>query len=188
MQKKALTVAGLAARALASAPSPAAHNVNVYWGQSGSTFLGEWCETGHFEYVTIAFINNSPENDPSNLGYPGTNFGAHCNSLVYTDDQGVDSLLLSGCNFIAEDIPKCQAAGKKVLISIGGHPSDTSKYGVSTAAKGVEFANFVWEAFGPYDPSSSAPRPFDYEVNGSPVHVAVDGFDFDLEVKYTGGK
>ncbi len=87
------------------------------------------------------------------------------------------SNLLSNCDQIAADIPVCQSLGKTVILSIGGVFSDKSNYTVSSVQGGVEFADFVWHAFGPFDPAFPEPRPFD--ING--VHVAVDGFDFDIE-------
>jgi len=170
----------LALTALAAAPI-LAHKpvVNVYFGQTGTDSLGSYCESNAFEYVTIGFVNNSPEQDKSGLDYPGTNFAAHCAADVYTKN-GKKSQLLSQCTFIADDIPKCQAAGKKVLLSVGGVFNQKSNYTVSSAAKGVKFADFLWGSFGPYNPLYNGPRPFDF--NGK--HVAVDGFDFDIETKF----
>lgn len=170
----------LALAALAAAPALATPAVNVYFGQSGTDSLASYCETNSFEYVTVAFVNNSPEQDPSGLNYPGTNFGAHCAAEVYTKN-GKKSNLLSQCTFIAEDIPKCQALGKKVLLSVGGEWNPpTTNYTVSSPAKGVEFAKFLWGSFGPYDPTYPGPRPFDFNGN----HVSVDGFDMDIEKKF----
>lgn len=175
MQSKLLALAAVAAvPALATKPA-----VNVYFGQSGFDSLGSYCESGSFEYVTVAFVNNSPEQDTSGLNYPGTNFGAHCAADVYTKD-GKKSNLLSQCTFIAEDITKCQALGKKVLLSVGGAWLPGTNYTVSSVAKGNQFADFLWGAFGPYNPTFAGPRPFDFNGN----HVTVDGFDFDIETKF----
>ena len=169
----------LVSAAFAVAPALATPAVNVYFGQSGTNSLGSYCESDAFEYVSIGFVNTSPEQDPSGLEYPGTNFAAHCAADVYTKD-GIPSNLLAKCTFIAEDIPKCQAAGKKVLLSVGGYFSSANNYTVSSAANGVAFADFLWGAFGPYDGKFDGPRPFDFNGN----HVSVDGFDFDIEAKF----
>jgi chitinase len=164
-----------AAPALAHETAQFTPGVNVYWGQSGSNSLASYCESDSFEYVTIAFVNNSPEQDDSGLGYPGTNFAGHCASDVYMNG-GRKSKLLSNCQFIAQDIPKCQALGKKVLLSIGGAWIDGTNYTVSTPGNGGKFADFLWGSFGPYNPSYAGPRPFG--------NASVDGFDFDIETKF----
>jgi len=120
-------------------------------------------------------VNWSPEKGGP-TGYPGTNFGAHCGSATYKVN-GKSSHLLSDCSTIVQDIPKCQAMGTKVLLSIGGvWSSSGSDYTVSTTQKGEAFATFLWNAFGPYKTSWTGPRPFG--------HSSVDGFDFDVEKKF----
>lgn len=126
----------------------------------------------------MSFVNNSPENAN---GYPGTNFGANCGGPVYVNpSNGKDTQLLIGCTQIQEDIPYCKAKGVKVLLGLGGEWSQYSRYDVSTNAKGVEFAEFLYNAYGPYKSSWTGPRPFDL---GNGAHTSVDGFDFDTEQK-----
>lgn len=81
-----------------------------------------------------------------------------------------------------QDIPYCQKRGVKVLMSIGGVWSNDADYRVSTEQNGRDFSDFLWGAFGPYNTSWTGPRPFDF--NGT--HNAVDGFDFDIEIKIGG--
>jgi chitinase len=131
------------------------------------------------DYVTLAFINESPEKAGSS-GYPGLNLGAHCAATTY-QVGGESTDLLSDCSLIAADIPVCQALGTKILLSIGGVFGTGSDYTVSTVAKGEEFATFMWGAFGPYETSWTGPRPFDIS---STDHTVVDGFDFDIEIKF----
>ncbi|KAH0594341.1 hypothetical protein MHUMG1_07689 [Metarhizium humberi] len=148
--------------------------LNAYWGQTGGRFLRDICDSG-VNYATVSFINNSPENGD---GYPGSNFGANCAGEVYTNTDGKKTKLLSACSFIQRDIPYCQSKGVKVLLAIGGaHIPGTSEYAVSSEEKGVEFAEFLYNAFGPYKSSWTGPRPFD----STTTHVSVDGFDLDLE-------
>lgn len=177
--REALTVAALAASlVLAGDPS-----VNVYWGQAGDGDLATACASDAFEYITLSFVNLSPENGGP-TGYPGTNFAAHCWATVYTVD-GEASELLSDCKVIQAGIAPCQQLGKKVLLSVGGVASSVSNYTVSSAENGIEFAYFLYGAFGPYvDTWGDAPRPFDDTTDGV-VHNAVDGYDFDIE-SYTG--
>ncbi|KAI3320808.1 glycoside hydrolase family 18 protein [Xylariaceae sp. AK1471] len=154
------------------------YKLNTYWGQSGvGDTLAQYCASSSIDYVTLGFVNNSPDHGG---GYPGTNFAAHCAADVYVKD-GRDTKLLSGCSFIKEDIRTCQRLGKKVLLSIGGDYTDANNYSISTGSKGVEFANFMFEAFGPYVKGSTVPRPFDISVT---EHTVLDGFDFDIETKF----
>jgi chitinase len=75
----------------------------------------------------------------------------------------------------------CQNAGKKVLLSLGGDPTN-APYQLTSAQDGYDLAEFLWSAFGPANASWTGPRPFDY--NG--VVNVVDGFDFDIEAITTG--
>jgi chitinase len=180
----------LAVAALAVVPALATPSVNVYWGQSGTDRLREYCENSSFEYVTVGFINKSPEQDDSSLEYPGSNFAFHCMNEYYQDSNGVNSNLLSKCGKLAADVRYCQKKGKKVLLSIGGtwNPP-AADYTVSSPAKGEEFASFLWNAFGPYQASwGKRARPFDDYYGGpedeADKHFVVDGFDFDIEHKF----
>ena len=152
--------------------------VNVFVkGQAGTEALSTHCDSG-VDFVTLAFVNNSPENEPS--GYPGDNFADHCYAGYYNNSAGVQSQLLSDCPGIQGSVGYCQQQGVKVLLSIGGEYSATSNYEVTTTDNGVEFATFLYKAFGPYDPTWDGPRPFDT----ADEHVAVDGFDFDIEADF----
>jgi chitinase len=82
--------------------------------------------------------------------------------------------LKNSCPGIEPGINICQAAGKKVLLSIGGAVPGTGYLKDATSAK--FFADFLWGTFGPYDPAwatTGGVRPFG--------HASVDGFDFDIE-------
>ena len=137
--------------------------------------MRNYCDSG-VDFVTLSFVNVAPENDLS--GYPGTNFAGHCSAGTYSNKDGVPSQLLSNCDIIKQDIPYCQDRGVKVLLSIGGVYNPVgSDYKVSEG-NGEGFADFLYKAFGPYDPSWDGPRPFDLSET---QHSAVDGFDFDLE-------
>lgn len=123
----------------------------------------------------MGFVNSFP----ALVGqWPGSNFGNQCDGSFFAG-----STLLSGCHQIWEDIPVCQAMGKKVLLSIGG---DTASPIPLTDAVAEWFADFLWYSFGPNDGNSVYnvglynnyvseifPRPFQ--------NVSVDGFDFDIE-------
>ncbi|KAJ4321058.1 Chitinase 2 [Fusarium piperis] len=151
--------------------------LNGYWGQLGNEALKSYCDNGP-EYVTLSFVNQAPENTKS--GYPGTNFAGHCWAGTYKNKDNIGGDLLSECYSIKEGIPYCQERGVKVLLSIGGvYNENGGNYKVSTDQKGVDFADFLWSAFGPYDKNWNGPRPFDAD-DGS-TRPAIDGFDFDIE-------
>lgn len=141
--------------------------------------MAEYCASDSIDYVTLGFVNQSPEHG-NGTDYPGTNFAAHCAAGVYYNN-GQRSQLLQDCSFIKADIKTCQSLGKKVLLSIGGVYSDSNDYSLSSVTKGQEFADFMFEAFGPYQEGYNGPRPFDPSTT---EHVSVDGFDFDIEVKF----
>ncbi|RSL45242.1 hypothetical protein CEP51_016111 [Fusarium floridanum] len=58
-------------------------------------------------------------------------------------------------------IARPRERGVKVLLSIGVYNDGGGNYKVATGQKGVDFADFLWSAFGPYDKDWNAPRPFD---------------------------
>lgn len=132
------------------------NNVAVYWGQnSGGSQdrLSTYCESDSVDIVLLSFLNNFP-ND-FNL-----NFANQCGM---TFEDGV-----LHCSAIGEDIKTCQAAGKTVLLSLGG---GIGNYGFTSDAEAVDFASTLWNKFGAG--TSADERPFDDAV--------VDGFDFDIE-------
>jgi chitinase len=92
--------------------------------------------------------------------------------------------LQSECPNLVADIPVCQSQyKKKIILSLGG---GLETYGLTGAANGTAFADFIWGAFGPQTKQWLArglPRPFDGPNNQS---VEVDGFDFDIEFPSTG--
>jgi chitinase len=65
--------------------------------------------------------------------------------------------------YYRSDIQTCQAAGKTILLSLGGAIGD---YGFTSASQAQGFATMLWNLFGE---GTSTTRPF-----GSAV---VDGFD-----------
>ncbi|KAL2010511.1 hypothetical protein VTN00DRAFT_6318 [Thermoascus crustaceus] len=147
-------------------------NVAVYYGQGANQKrLSHFCEETSLDIINIGFVNIFP--DQSLTGWPGSNFGNQCDGLTFTIG-GLTSGLLSGCHQLEEDIPKCQAAGKIVMLSLGGaYPMDQE---IKSEESALAFADFLWGAFGPKIDDwigVNGPRPFG--------DVVVDGFDFDIE-------
>lgn len=181
MTRHSFSLASLASLATLAVPALAAGGkLNVYWGQSGFRTLSQVCQEDALDFVTLSFINETPEND-GNTNYPGMEFAAHCPGTTYTVN-GEASNLISGCTDIQEGIPVCQAAGTKVILSIGGvFDAQLANYNLTTEANGRYFADFLWGAFGPYNASWTGPRPFDLSAT---QHNSVDGFDFDIEKEF----
>lgn len=129
------------------------------------------------DIINLAFVTDFPT---AIGGTPGTNFGNQCSGATFQvtvplDGGGfelVNTTLLEGCYQIYEDIPICQAMGKKILLSLGGesvHPIGL------TDLVAESFADYLWYSFGPQNNEEGLlyPRPF--------MDVSVDGFDFDIE-------
>jgi chitinase len=124
------------------------------------------------DVIPVGFVNTFPD-EAGNNGYPGTNYANACGGAFWVAPDGTQTKMFTSCWQIEEDIPKCQALGKKILASIGGH-SPGNKISNSNSAK--NFAKFLWGSFGPLvDPDLiQFPRPFGKSV-------VVDGFDLDIE-------
>lgn len=155
------------------------NNVAVYYGQGDNQpRLKHFCEQTTSDIINIGFINQFPKHVGD---FPGSNFANQCDGTFFPGSE-----LLSGCHQIWQDIPSCKAAGKTVLLSIGG--GSATSQSLPDDATGEWFADFLWYSFGPYNSAVSSlgwtetmigiyPRPF--------LTSSVDGFDFDIE--YNGG-
>ncbi|CAI6335761.1 unnamed protein product [Periconia digitata] len=155
----------------ASFDAQSSSNVAIYWGQGDAQItLPEVCSDESIDIVNLAFLNEFP----TAVGeYPGNNFANACEPEWYTLN-GVKTKLSSNCPLIGPGIKKCHENGKKVFLSLGG--GVPTNYSLPSQEVAEYFADFVWGAFGPLDPTWEAagkPRPFG--------DVAVDGFDLDLE-------
>ncbi|PGG96843.1 chitinase, partial [Blastomyces parvus] len=175
MAFKTFLTAGMAASSLLASSAFAFDansktNLAVYYGQGPyQQRLAHFCQQTSMDIIPIGFIHIFP--DQGKGGYPGSNFGNQCSSDVYLNEDGVPTQLLKDCHQIAEDIPICQAAGKKILLSLGGATPD---YKLKNQRSARDFADFLWGAFGPKTVQwGNKPRPFG--------DVVVDGFDFDIE-------
>ncbi|KAI2085927.1 Chitinase 2 [Ophidiomyces ophidiicola] len=146
-------------------------NLVVYWGQGvGQNRLSYFCEKTDYDIIVVGFINVFPDQGPG--GWPGSNFGNQCADTYYYTEDNKKTKLLNGCYQIMEDLPKCKALGKTILLSLGGGAVNDF-YQIESEKSAVNFADFLWGAFGPVKPDWKGPRPFG--------NTAVDGFDFDIE-------
>jgi chitinase len=115
-------------------------------------------------------------------GFPKQDFGNACwgGSVYYGpgNDHSKDTLYTQ-CPTVQEDIPYCQAKGKKIVLSLGG---GTSGYQLTGVAAGVDFANFLWKAYGPKQAGYTGVRPLDRGYsNTTSDTIDIAGFDFDIE-------
>jgi chitinase len=158
-------------------PLPSKGLLAVYWGQNGwgaghndqSTWekpLAETC-SAHPEYdiVILSFATQlaHTRNQPSGQSFvPELNFANHCE----TPYDAQNPFLLK-CDDIAAGVRACQAAGKKVLISIGG---STGSAGFQNDDDGKTAATSAWNIF---LGGNGAIRPF--------TNATLDGVDLDIE-------
>ncbi|KAH8121033.1 chitinase [Trichoderma asperellum] len=161
-----LGLAGLVAGA-PSAPSKVkarqasgAQNV-VYWGGTNneSDDLSTYCTpTAGIDILVLSFLDiygatgNIPAGNIGNSCYIGTN--------------GAPQL----CDDLAASIASCQAAGIKIILSLGGA---AGSYSLQSQSQAVAIGQYLWEAYG-NSGSTSVQRPFG--------NVFVNGWDFDLEL------
>ncbi|RDW64038.1 hypothetical protein BP5796_10540 [Coleophoma crateriformis] len=152
-------------------------NLAVYWGQGPNQLsLTEYCHKTSIDIIPIGFINQFPQQTQSDV--PAENFGNACYGLpLYPGTE-----LYKSCPNVTEGIPVCQSLGKKVLLSLGGA---SATYQLTGAAAGIEFADYLWKAYGPIDEAYVAAggiRPFDGgRTNTDGTTIDIDGFDFDIE-------
>ncbi|KAF3941392.1 Endochitinase [Dactylella cylindrospora] len=152
--------------ALLSGANALSTSLAVYYGQGpDQARLSTFCANTNIDIIPIGFVTRF-----ANTGTGGvieTNFGNQCYGPASPGTNFVYD-----CPQLQEDIPACQALGKKILLSIGGGlPADW--YYLTTEAEAQQAADDIFAAFGPEDPNWTRGRPFGDAV--------VDGFDLDLE-------
>ncbi|XP_020228272.1 hevamine-A [Cajanus cajan] len=134
-------------------PNTNADNIAIYWGQnSGEGSLRETCETGHYSFVNIAFVNKFGN------GQSPTLFLAHCDPVM------------GNCFSIARDIKSCQKQGIKVMLSIGGA---SFSYSLTSNDDAKNVSYYLWHNF---LGGNSSSRPLgdaildgiDFAIGGSP--------------------
>ena len=145
--------------------SQSAENVAVYFGQTAATSsssLAKQCANPNVDIAILAFVVS--RNYSGGL-YPGVNFGAACGGRTALMEEEAPGLL--SCPELATDINTCQTMyGKKVLLSIGGGGQSII---FNSASDATDFANILWDIFGPPGHAETDLRPFG--------GVSIDGFD-----------
>jgi chitinase len=154
---------------------------------SGQKNLSYFCEQSSVDIIPIGFIDYFPQQTSGSL--PGENFGNACwGDPTY---PGSDGQLPERCLWLQNDIPYCQKTlSKKIVLSLGG---GTLNYQLTGKQAGIDFANQLWQMYGPYNATYVAQggiRPLDrgyYNTDTGPYYqIDVDGFDFDIEFNSTG--
>lgn len=161
----AATAAGLLAltpAVLAGFDASSQNNVAVYWGQNSAGTstsqqrLSAYCDNDEINIINLSFLNGI-----STMSVNFANAGDNCTAI--------DGTSLLSCPQIEEDIVSCQAAGKTIILSIGG--ATYSEGGFTSTSDAEAAAQSVWALFG--SDTTTENRPFGDAV--------VDGFDFDFE-------
>ena len=167
-----LTGLGLMACAASAAPypstlssrqAPGAQTV-VYWGQNGggtieNNDLSTYCTSASgIDIIVLAFLYEFGNGNE----IPSGTIGQSC--YISTSGEG------QNCANVETSIATCQAAGIKVILSLGGA---SGSYSLSSAAEAEAIGHYLWESYG-NSGNTTVQRPF-----GSNF---VNGFDFDIEV------
>jgi chitinase len=145
-------------------------NVVVYYGQTTQTSavpLTQVCADPNIDLVILAFV-------PTFFGpggWPTLNMGPHCWAASTAQSQaGATGLIDCFSDGFAHQVRQCQAAGKKVLLSLGGAQgySDTT---IPSDQDAEMLASKLWNLFlgGMEIPQTNAIRPFG--------NVILDGID-----------
>lgn len=147
-----------------SQPKSKSKELVVYYGQSlatAETTLAQVCENENVDMVILAFLTHF--SGPA--GYPTIDFGAACGGQTQKMLSAGAAGLLS-CPLLASYITKCQAMGKKVLLSLGGGISDVA---LPDDENAKTVAKRLWNLFGAGKGEDPGLRPFG--------NVTLDGFD-----------
>ncbi|KAJ7104314.1 glycoside hydrolase [Mycena belliarum] len=147
-------------------------NLAVYWGQNsyGATNGGDtanwqktisnYCQDTVINTILISFVDVFF----STGGLPDLNLANSCSAA---DDGVFPGTGLANCQKLTAGIQACQAAGKAVVLSIGGASGAAT---FNSDAQGRAFADTIWNLF---LGGSSSTRPFGAAV--------LDGVDLDIE-------
>lgn len=135
----------------------------VYWGQNGGNIvendnLTEYCALASgINIIVLAFLYGLSQDTGILFG----SFGQSC--AITSSGYG------QGCDSVASAIKTCQAAGIKIIISLGGW---TSSIVLKSQSQAESIGQYLWDAYGNSN-VKTVPRPFG--------NTFVNGFDFDIE-------
>jgi chitinase len=147
----------------ARANSTSSSQTVVYWGQNGSgatenNDLSTYCTADSgIDVIVLSFLYQFG----NGLTIPSGVIGESC--FVSTTGEPQE------CDNVASSITKCQAAGIKVILSLGGA---SASYSLTSQAEAEAIGQYLWESYGGSG-NTSVPHPFG--------NATVDGWDFDIE-------
>ncbi|KUJ06438.1 putative endochitinase CHI2 [Mollisia scopiformis] len=136
----------------------------VYWGQNGGGIvedndLSSYCTADSgIDIIVLAFLYSFGNGN----NIPSGTIGQSC--FISTSGEGQD------CDNVASSIAECQAAGIKVILSIGGA---SGSYSLQSASEAETIGQYLWESYG-NSGNTAVQRPFGASF--------VNGFDFDIEL------
>lgn len=144
---------------------PASPGIAIYWGTGNGSGkdpnLETVCATPHYSIVIVSFAHAIGMGSRNAGGLPETQISG-CSGNMPAPNQ-----YLQDCSNLAPAIAACQAAGKQVILSLGG---GGAKVGFKSDAEGQAYAALLWDAvLG----GKGAVRPF-----GA---ATLDGIDLDVE-------
>ncbi|OAQ83479.1 chitinase 3 precursor [Purpureocillium lilacinum] len=140
-----------------------AQNV-VYWGQNGggtveNNDLASYCQPDSgIDVLVLAFLYQYGNGN----NIPSGTIGQSC--YISTSGEG------QNCDALTAAIATCQAAGVKIVLSLGGA---TSSYSLQSQAQAESIGQYLWDSYGDSG-NTTVQRPFGKNV--------VNGWDFDIEV------
>jgi chitinase len=150
--------ASLPTLSLHQAPS-SSQNV-VYWGQdSENNDLATYCtSTSGIDILVLSFLYEygNGVNTPSGV------IGDSC--YISTTGEGEQ------CDALASEIATCQAAGVKIILSLGGA---AGSYSLQSRTEAKEIGQYLWDSY-TNSGNTTVQRPFG--------DTFVNGFDFDIEL------
>lgn len=136
----------------------------VYWGaEDDSTTLSDVCSDDSYGIVNLAFLNKFfaagglPEISISGLDNPSE------------AQQAAGATGLKDGSGLVDAIQQCQAAGKLVILSLGGADADVT---LQSDSDGEKIADTIWNLFGGGTENSEL-RPFG--------DIKLDGFDLGMQ-------
>ncbi|KAL7799734.1 carbohydrate-binding module family 1 protein [Trichoderma ceciliae] len=164
-----LGLAGFAAAAPSASPSYGINKARqasggqnaVYWGATNNENenLSTYCtSTSGIDIIILSFLDIYGATG----NFPSGNIGNSC----FIGTTGVPQQ----CDDLAASIAGCQAAGIKVILSLGGA---ASSYSLGSQSQAVAIGQYLWNAYG-NSGNTTVQRPFG--------KVFVNGFDLDIEL------
>ncbi|KAJ3497088.1 hypothetical protein NLG97_g2162 [Lecanicillium saksenae] len=153
-----------AASPLAARQAPGAQNV-VYWGQNGggtieNNDLSYYCQSNSgIDVIVLSFLYQFGRDGGT---IPSGTIGQSC--FISNSGEG------QNCDALNAAIAKCQSAGVKMILSLGGA---TSSYALSSQAQAEQIGQYLWDSYG-NSGNTTVKRPLGNNI--------VDGFDFDIEL------